>query len=137
MLFRALIGAIPFAGSVQWASGGSRRIGYAEDPLTLFPLTVLPPPDLAIELTREVATLLMILSVALLHSKRGIRALAAFVYVFGLWDIAYYAWLKIMLGWPTHWLEWDVLFLIPWPWVGPWIAPVLVAIVFVIWGAWC
>jgi hypothetical protein len=55
--------------------------------------------------------------------------------VFGLWDIAYYAWLRILLGWPTGWLEWDVLFLIPWPWLGPWIAPVLVSILFVAAGA--
>jgi hypothetical protein len=60
---------------------------------------------------------------------------AAFLYVFGLWDLAYYGWLELMLGWPTSWLEWDVLFLIPWPWLGPWIAPALVAALFVIGGA--
>jgi hypothetical protein len=112
-----------------------RRLYYAGDPLTLFPLEMLPKPDLAIELGRELATLVMITAVAFLHAKRGLRVFAAFLYVFGLWDIAYYAWLKAMLGWPTSWLEWDVLFLIPWPWLGPWIAPVLVAAVFAIWGA--
>ncbi|RPI60779.1 MAG: hypothetical protein EHM50_06790 [Lysobacterales bacterium] len=112
-----------------------RRLYYAGDPLTLFPLEMLPNPDLAIELARELATLVMITAVAFLHAKRGWRVFAAFLYVFGLWDIAYYAWLKAMLGWPTSWLEWDVLFLIPWPWLGPWIAPVLAAAVFVIWGA--
>ena len=59
----------------------------------------------------------------------------AFIYVFGLWDIAYYAWLKLLLGWPTQWLEWDVLFLIPWPWLAPWLAPVLVSALFVATGA--
>jgi hypothetical protein len=112
-----------------------RRVHYADDPLTLFPLVMLPNPDLRIELARELATLVMIASVAFLHAKRGPLVLAAFAYVFGLWDIAYYGWLKLMLGWPTSWLEWDVLFLIPWPWLGPWIAPVLVAVVLVIWGA--
>jgi hypothetical protein len=112
-----------------------RRVHYADDPLTLFPLVTLPNPDLPIELAREVATLVMIATVAFLHAKRGPRVFAAFAYVFGVWDIAYYGWLKVMLGWPTSWLEWDVLFLIPWPWLGPWIAPVLVAALLAIWGA--
>src|SRR5205814_8206179 len=63
------------------------------------------------------------------------RAFGAFLYVFGIWDIAYYAWLKLLLGWPTQWLEWDVLFLIPWPWLGPWLAPALVSLLFVAAGA--
>jgi hypothetical protein len=113
-----------------------RSIYYSEDPLTVFPLVLLSHRDLAIELARECATMIMILSVAFLHSRRGIRTFAAFLYAFGVWDIAYYGWLKIMLGWPTRWLEWDVLFLIPWPWLGPWIAPSLVAVLFVGWGAW-
>ena len=95
-----------------------RRIHYADDPLTLFPLATLPNPDLAIELAREVATLVMIASVAFLYAKRGIRVFAAFLYVFGLWDIAYYGWLKVMLGWPTSWLEWDVLFLMERPFIN-------------------
>jgi hypothetical protein len=77
------------------------------------------------------ATVVMILSVALLLSRRGVHVFGAFIYVFGLWDISYYAWLKIMLGWPTQWLEWDILFLIPWPWLGPWITPALVSALFV------
>jgi hypothetical protein len=112
-----------------------RRLYHAADPLTVFPLATLANTDLAIELARELATLVMIASVAFLYAKRGPRVFAAFLYVFGLWDIAYYAWLKLMLGWPTSWLEWDVLFLIPWPWLAPWIAPVLAAAAFVISGA--
>lgn len=112
-----------------------RRLYYADDPLTLFPLTMMPNPDLATEVARELATIVMIAGVAFLHAKRGTRVFAAFLYVFGLWDIAYYGWLKLMLGWPTSWLEWDVLFLIPWPWLGPWIAAALVAAAFVVAGA--
>jgi hypothetical protein len=112
-----------------------RTIYYGDDPLTIIPLTFLTERDLLVELTREVATVLMILSVALLQSRRGVQIFGVFIYVFGLWDIGYYAWLKIMLGWPTQWLEWDILFLIPWPWLGPWIAPVLVSALFVAAGA--
>lgn len=111
-----------------------RELYYGDHPLTVFPFIPPSERDLFIELTRELATVLMILSVSLLQPQRGIRAFAAFIYVFGLWDIAYYVWLKILLGWPTQWLEWDVLFLIPWPWLGPWIAPVLVSILFVVAG---
>jgi hypothetical protein len=112
-----------------------REIYHGADPLALFPLVPLGGADLSVELIREVATVLMIASVALLQPQRGGRAFGAFIYVFGLWDIAYYAWLKLLLGWPTQWLEWDVLFLIPWPWLGPWLAPVLVSVLFVATGA--
>jgi hypothetical protein len=113
-----------------------RTIYYAENPLAIFPLALLSQRDLNIELAREIATLVMILSVSLLAEKGFTRVFAAFVYVFGLWDISYYLWLKLMIGWPQTWLEWDVLFLIPWPWFGPWITPALIALMFVVWGAW-
>ena len=112
-----------------------REIYHAADPLALFPLVPLSRTDLSVELIREVATVLMIASVAVLQPQSGARAFGVFIYVFGLWDIAYYAWLKLLLGWPTQWLEWDVLFLIPWPWLGPWLVPVLVSVLFVATGA--
>jgi hypothetical protein len=108
-----------------------REIYHGADPLALFPLVPLTGRDLSIELIRELATVLMILSVALLQPQRGARAFGAFIYVFGLWDVAYYVCLKLLLGWPTRWLEWDVLFLIPWPWLAPWPTPVLVSVLFV------
>jgi hypothetical protein len=111
-----------------------RRLYYADDPLTLFPLVMLPQPDLAIELARELATIVMIFSIALVHARRGTHLFGAFLYVFGVWDLAYYGWLELLLGWPKAWLEWDVLFLIPWPWLGPWIAPALVAAAFAVFG---
>lgn len=112
-----------------------REIYHGADPLALFPLVPLGGRDLSIEIVREVATIVMIASVALLQPQRGARVFGAFLYVFGIWDIAYYAWLKLLLGWPTQWLEWDVLFLIPWPWFGPWLAPALVSALFVAAGA--
>jgi hypothetical protein len=111
-----------------------RDIYYGENPLEIFPLNIMSPRDLGIELVRETATIVMILSVALLAEAGFMRVFAAFVYVFGLWDIFYYVWLKLMIGWPQSWFEWDVLFLIPWPWFGPWITPALIALMFVVWG---
>jgi hypothetical protein len=111
-----------------------RTIYYPSRPLQIFPLALLSHRDLAIELVRELATVLMILSVVLLTTKGAVRVFAAFVFVFGLWDLFYYLWLKILIGWPVTWGEWDVLFLIPWPWLGPWLTPVLIAVLFVVWG---
>jgi hypothetical protein len=42
--------------------------------------------------------------------------------------------LKALMDWPQSWWEWDVLFLIPTVWLGPWVSPVLVALLFTIWG---
>jgi len=88
----------------------------------------------AMELGREASTLAMILAVALL-AGRGLRArLGAFAFVFGVWDIAYYAWLAVLAGWPTGPFDRDLLFLIPAPWWGPVLAPLLVALVLVVAG---
>ena len=113
-----------------------RTIYYPDNPLNIFPLEIISHRDFAIEIVRELATVVMILTVALLAEKSLTRIFAAFVFVFGLWDIFYYFWLKVLIGWPVSWLEWDILFLIPWPWFGPWIAPVFIALLFVCWGGW-
>jgi len=113
-----------------------RQIYYPEDPRIIFPLNILSPHHLVIEWLREAATLAMILSVAWLAERGFMRVFAAFVYIFGLWDIFYYLWLKLSIGWPTGWLDWDILFLIPWVWLGPWIAPASIAALFVAWGGW-
>ena len=111
-----------------------RSVYYPGHPLELFPLSLLSHRDLGIELIREAATVVMIFTVALLAERGFTRVFAAFVYVFGMWDIFYYAWLKLMIGWPADWFEWDILFLIPWPWFGPWTTPALIALLFVFWG---
>jgi len=54
--------------------------------------------------------------------------------MFWFWDLFYYVWLNILLGWPSSLIEWDVLFLIPLPWVGPVVAPMIVAVTMVIIG---
>lgn len=113
-----------------------RSVYYPGNPLSVFPLAVLSRRDLIIELVREFATLVMIGAVAWLAARQAMRVFAAFVYLFGVWDIFYYVWLKLMIGWPVHWLQWDILYLIPWPWFGPWITPVLVATLLAAWGAW-
>jgi len=51
-----------------------------------------------------------------------------------VWDIAYYVFLRVMCGWPHSLLDWDVLFLLPLPWWGPVLAPVLIALLMIFWG---
>lgn len=111
-----------------------RRIHYPDNPLALFPLRVWAPADLLVEMAREASTVLMILAVAALAERGAVRVFAAFAYLFGVWDLAYYFWLKVVLHWPVEWLEWDILFLIPWAWLGPWPAPALVALILAFWG---
>lgn len=79
------------------------------------------------ELGRELATMLMLGGAALI-AARNLRAwVAAFLLCFGVWDITFYLFLKVLIDWPGSLLTWDILFLIPVPWVGPVIAPVMVA----------
>lgn len=113
-----------------------RQLYYADNLLNLFPLRLFSHSDLAIELVREVATILMLITVALLAERDNGRRFAAFVYLFGVWDLGYYGGLKLLIDWPQTWLEWDVLFLLPWPWFGPWITPAAIASLFTGWGAW-
>jgi len=51
-----------------------------------------------------------------------------------VWDIFYYVFLKIICGWPHSLLDWDVLFLLPLPWWGPVLAPVLISLLMILWG---
>jgi hypothetical protein len=89
---------------------------------------------LTIEIGREAATIVMLASVGLAAGRNFNQRMAAFSIVFGLWDISFYGFLKLMIGWPQSLLTWDILFLIPLPWVGPVIAPMLVALTLVICG---
>ena len=58
--------------------------------------------------------------------------ITTFLFIFGVWDIFYYVWLKTLLNWPQNLFTWDILFLIPVTWVAPVLAPALVSIVMII-----
>ena len=89
------------------------------------------------EIGREAATIVMLAAFALAVSRNGRQWAAAFAIVFGIWDAVFYLALKLLLGWPASLLTWDILFLIPLPWVGPVIAPVLVSLAMIAGGTWC
>ncbi len=118
------------------------RIAAGFSSQDLFPLLRLDqlPPLLAtllkIELGREAATLIM-LATAATAASRGLREwLGAFVLAFGVWDLTFYAWLHVLIGWPASIFTWDLLFLLPVPWAAPVLAPVIVAATMAVFGGW-
>lgn len=86
---------------------------------------------LTIEMVREAATMVMLLSVALLAGRKFLEKAAYFFLAFGIWDIFYYVFLRMTVGWPTGLADPDVLFLLPVPWVGPVFVPVSISLVLV------
>ncbi|GJQ21907.1 MAG: hypothetical protein HBSIN02_22620 [Bacteroidia bacterium] len=100
-----------------------------------FPLSPIEPFHLIVELCREVATILMLIAAGLLAGATRWQKTAWFLIAFGLWDIFYYVWLKAVLDWPSSLTDPDVLFLIPIPWIGPVLAPVIVSLVFIAAGS--
>jgi hypothetical protein len=114
-------------------------------PSELFPLLTLEQlrtsgadqqRTLVIEIGREFATIVMLAAVGLAVARNPGQWAAGFVIAFGVWDITFYLFLKVLLDWPASLFTWDILFLIPVPWVGPVLAPVLVSAVMVLAGTW-
>jgi len=99
-----------------------------------FPLKAMVDYKIFVEVLRESATMFMLLSVACLAGRKGWERFAYFMMCFAIWDIFYYVWLKVLLDWPSSLLEWDVLFLIPLPWIGPVIAPVSISLLMIVLG---
>jgi hypothetical protein len=87
-----------------------------------------------VELVREGATLVMLAMVGMLAGRTWRARLGYAALAFGVWDILYYVFLRMMSGWPTSLLDWDILFLLPLPWWGPVLAPVCIASLMVVWG---
>jgi len=94
-----------------------------------------PLPDFVwIEIGREAATMVMLGAVAWLAARGVAGRLGAFALAFGVWDIFYYVFLWVFAGWPASPLAPDILFLIPLPWWGPVLTPMLLAAIMVIAG---
>jgi hypothetical protein len=98
----------------------------------LFPLIKLGQlgvhlPYVRIEVIREAATIIMLATAASAATRTFPAWLAAFSIAFGAWDLSFYATLRVLTGWPASLITWDLLFLIPVPWVGPVLAPSIVS----------
>jgi len=110
-----------------------RQIFYPEG--FAFPLKSASVSNVGVEIAREFATLVMLIVVAMIAGEGRWQRFSYFLIGFGVWDIFYYVWLKVILGWPDSVFEWDILFLIPIPWIGPVIGPVLVSLAMIA-GGW-
>ncbi|MDB6042263.1 MAG: hypothetical protein JWM63_814 [Gammaproteobacteria bacterium] len=121
--FRAAAGLLP--GYQGTLSDVIRLSGdfYQQSPgITQFPQSLL-----TLEVFRETATILMLLSVAFLSSVQSSVRAAVFLWAFAIWDVTYYAALWATVRWPLSLKDPDVLFLIPVPWFSPVWFPLLVS----------
>ncbi|KKW22838.1 MAG: hypothetical protein UY65_C0014G0019 [Parcubacteria group bacterium GW2011_GWA2_51_12] len=91
-------------------------------------LAELPKALLTIELFREAATMIILLSVAFLTAKHIRERTAVFLWTFAAWDIFYYLGLWLTVKWPASFFTPDVLFLIPVPWSSQVWFPLLVSL---------
>jgi hypothetical protein len=91
-------------------------------------LALLPESFLRSEVSREAATIVMLLAVSLLAARRVRERWALFLWTFAFWDISYYIGLWLLIGWPPSLFTQDVLFLIPNPWVAQVWFPILVSL---------
>ena len=87
-----------------------------------------------VELTREFATMVMLFAVGFLAGRTWRTRIGYAAIAFGVWDIFYYLFLKMIYGWPHSLLDWDILFLLPMPWWGPVLSPILISLLMILWG---
>jgi hypothetical protein len=78
-----------------------------------------PKRYLNIEMTREAATIIMLVVIALLTGSDIVEWIVFFLWTFAFWDLFYYLSLYILIKWPPKLTTIDVLFLIPVPWIAP------------------
>ena len=99
-----------------------------------FPLHNMSMAIIKTELLREAATIIMLYMIGHLTAKTKVQRFSYFIFCFAVWDIFYYVFLKVLLNWPASVFDWDILFLIPLPWVGPVLAPVIVSLSMILWA---
>ncbi|MDD5570852.1 MAG: hypothetical protein PHD97_06805 [Bacteroidales bacterium] len=97
-----------------------------------FPLRIIEKDIMMVELSREFATIIMLISIGILAGRTKSEKFAYFLFSFAIWDIFYYVFLKIFINWPESLLTWDILFLIPTVWVGPVIVPCINSLTMII-----
>jgi len=90
----------------------------------------------AIEATREVATLVMLATVALLAGRDWRQRAAALLWAFAIWDATYYLGLEILTRWPSSLVTQDIYFLLPVPWGGPVWVPLLADALMAVLAGW-
>jgi hypothetical protein len=137
----------PITKTILWLTLFSIAMGYLETAVVVylrklyypdgfdFPLMPVTNDIAVAEFWREFATIIMLIGVGILAGKNRLQRFAFFLYSFAVWDIFYYVFLKILLNWPQSLFTWDILFLIPVPWVGPVIAPCIISLSMILFTA--
>ena len=97
-----------------------------------FPLAPIEMNLAVTEIIREFATLVILVCIGMLTGRTFSEKFAWFLYSFAIWDIFYYVFLKLLIGWPESLMTWDILFMIPTTWVGPVFTPVLVSFTMIL-----
>ena len=82
------------------------------------PMIAVPRDLLLLETSREAATIVMLLALAMLVAGTWRERSACFLCAFAVWDICYYLALHLTIQWPPSLTTVDVLFLIPEPWIA-------------------
>lgn len=111
-----LVGRAPHLADVIALSADARFLQHA-----------LPVDLMMVEVWREAATMVMLLGAALALGSSWRTRVAALLWTFALWDLAYYATLWLFVRWPGSFATIDVLFLIPRPWIAPVWFPIAVS----------
>jgi hypothetical protein len=129
---------------IIWLTAFSIAMGFLEGAVVVylreiyypkgfdFPLVPITSTIAITELLREAATLIMLVGIGVLTGKNRAERFVCFLYCFAVWDIFYYVFLKLLLNWPASLFTWDILFLLPVPWVGPVLAPCITSLSMII-----
>ncbi|GAP15827.1 hypothetical protein LARV_03620 [Longilinea arvoryzae] len=120
---------------IGWTTAYALGMGYLEAAVVVYLRGLLNITNatvelhgyMGIEIGREAATLVMLAAVGWLAGRNWRERGAYWAIAFGVWDMSYYLFLKVLIGWPESFLSPDVLFLIPVRWTGPVLAPVLIS----------
>src|SRR5215472_13418760 len=120
---RAAAGLLPGYQSGSLSDVRRLSASYQQaDPGNQFPQVLM-----RFEVLREAATMVVLVSVAILAASRVRERMAFFLWAYAAWEISYYASLWATVRWPPSLKELDVLFLIPVPWVAQVWYPLLVS----------
>ncbi len=134
----------PITKTILWLTIFSISMGFLETSVVVylrklyypegfkFPLIPVTRDIATTEFFREIATIIMLIGAGVMAGKNSIQRFVFFLYSFAIWDIFYYVFLKVLLNWPESVFTWDILFLVPVPWVGPVIAPCIISVSMIV-----
>jgi len=109
-----------------------KALGITDSESNKVSLEKFPKRYIFIERTREVATIVMLVTLALLVGGSGLDKVIVFLWTFAIWDLFYYVSLHLLIKWPAKFTTIDVLFLIPRPWIAPVWVPISISSIIII-----